>query len=303
MRFASEDVGLADPRDEPLVRLIGRRLVGRQQSQREPRIVDLGEQLLERAARMKGITGENLLFLLERRLDNAIYRAGFSTSRRQARQLVNHGHVLVNDRKVDIPSYPVKPGDSRTIKDASRKNPHVEGAWQTAAGRGRPSWVSAGGGDMAATVTGLPTRDDIDRSINERLKVGVSTAYITSKSNISPNGGFVFNLGVLTNLLFTSNAYNLYPDEVTGVYPAGFQFANPLDIIANWKAPQEIDRFIGGLQLTATPLEHLTVAYRLGLGVIRTTGWSTPATASPPGRICAKKVRNASCSASSAMSK
>ena len=125
----------------------------------------------ERAARMKGITGENLLFLLERRLDNAIYRAGFSTSRRQARQLVNHGHVLVNDRKVDIPSYQVKPGDSLTIKDASRKNPHVEGAWQTAAGRGRPSWVSAGSGDMAATVTGLPTRDDIDRSINEQLIV------------------------------------------------------------------------------------------------------------------------------------
>jgi small subunit ribosomal protein S4 len=125
----------------------------------------------ERAARQKGITGENLLFSLERRLDNAIYRAGFSTSRRQARQLVNHGHVLVNDRKVDIPSYQVKPGDSLTIKDASRKNPHVEGAWQTAAGRGRPSWVSAGGGDMAATVTGLPTRDDIDRSINEQLIV------------------------------------------------------------------------------------------------------------------------------------
>ena len=62
----------------------------------------------ERAARMKGITGENLLFLLERRLDNAVYRAGFSTSRRQARQLVNHGHILVNDRKVDIPSYQVK---------------------------------------------------------------------------------------------------------------------------------------------------------------------------------------------------
>ena len=65
----------------------------------------------ERAARMKGITGENLLFLLERRLDNAVYRAGFSTSRRQARQLVNHGHVLVNERKVDIPSFQVKPGD------------------------------------------------------------------------------------------------------------------------------------------------------------------------------------------------
>jgi len=125
----------------------------------------------ERAARQKGITGENLLFLLERRLDNAVYRSGFSTSRRQARQLVNHGHMLVNGRKVDIPSYQVKAGDVLSVKDASRKNAHVEGAWQTAAGRGRPSWISAGGAEMSATVAGLPTREDIDRSINEQLIV------------------------------------------------------------------------------------------------------------------------------------
>jgi ribosomal protein S4 len=75
----------------------------------------------ERAARMKGITGENLLFLLERRLDNAVYRAGFSTSRRQARQLVNHGHILVNDRKVDIPSYQVKPATLSVSKRQPQK--------------------------------------------------------------------------------------------------------------------------------------------------------------------------------------
>jgi len=125
----------------------------------------------ERAARMKGITGENLLFLLERRLDNAVYRAGFSTSRRQARQLVNHGHILVNDRKVDIPSYQVKPGDSISVKEASRKNNHVESAWQTASGRGRPSWISAEGGEMQARVISIPVRDDIDRLINEQLIV------------------------------------------------------------------------------------------------------------------------------------
>ena len=125
----------------------------------------------EKAARQKGITGENLLFLLERRLDNAVYRAGFSTSRRQARQLVNHGHVLVNERKVDIPSYQVRPQDVITVKEGSRKNPHVEGAWQTAAGRGRPSWISAAGAEMSAVITGLPTREDIDRSINEQLIV------------------------------------------------------------------------------------------------------------------------------------
>jgi small subunit ribosomal protein S4 len=125
----------------------------------------------ERAARMKGITGENLLFLLERRLDNAVYRAGFSTSRRQARQLVNHGHILVNDRKVDIPSFQVKPGDVISVKEPSRKNVHIEGAWQTASGRGRPSWITADGGEMSARVASVPVRDDIDRLINEQLIV------------------------------------------------------------------------------------------------------------------------------------
>jgi small subunit ribosomal protein S4 len=126
----------------------------------------------ERAARMKGITGENLLSLLERRLDNAVYRAGFATSRRQARQLVNHGHVQVNGRKVDIPSFSVKAGDTITIKETSRKNGHIEGAWQTAAGRGRPSWIApTDGAEMSARVVTLPARDDIDRSINEQLIV------------------------------------------------------------------------------------------------------------------------------------
>ena len=125
----------------------------------------------ERAARQKGITGENLLFLLERRLDNTTYRAGFSTSRRQARQLVNHGHILVNGRKVDIPSYQVKVGDVITVKESARKNPHVEGAWQTAAGRGRPSWIGPDAVEMGARVIALPTRDDVDRSINEQLIV------------------------------------------------------------------------------------------------------------------------------------
>jgi small subunit ribosomal protein S4 len=125
----------------------------------------------ERAARMKGITGENLLFLLERRLDNVVYRSGFSTSRRQARQLVNHGHVLVNERKVDIPSFQVKVGTVITVKESARKNPHVEGAWQTAAGRGRPAWIAQEGTEMGARVTALPTRADVDRSINEQLIV------------------------------------------------------------------------------------------------------------------------------------
>ena len=126
----------------------------------------------ERAARMKGITGDNLLVLLERRLDNTVYRAGFSTSRRQARQLVNHGHMEVNGRKVDIPSFSVKAGDVISVRETSRSNTHIAGAWQTAAGRGRPSWVSpADGAEMSARVASLPTRVDVDRSINEQLIV------------------------------------------------------------------------------------------------------------------------------------
>jgi small subunit ribosomal protein S4 len=85
--------------------------------------------------------------------------------------LVNHGHVLVNGRKVDIPSYQVKAGEIISIKEGSRKNAHIESAWQTAAGRGRPSWISQDGGDMSARISGLPAREDIDRSINEQLIV------------------------------------------------------------------------------------------------------------------------------------
>ena len=125
----------------------------------------------EKARRQKGVTGENLLFMLERRLDNVVYRSGFSTSRRQARQLVNHGHITVNGRKVDIPSFQVKAGDIIAVKDRTLTNTHVEGAWSTAIGRGRPMWLSSMGKEMSVTVSGLPKRDDIDANINEQLIV------------------------------------------------------------------------------------------------------------------------------------
>ena len=125
----------------------------------------------EKARRQKGVTGENLLFMLERRLDNVVYRSGFSTSRRQARQLVNHGHVTVNNRKVDIPSFQVKAGDTIAVKDRSQANTHVEGAWSTAVGRGRPTWLSAEGKDLRVKVSSLPSRQDIDANINEQLIV------------------------------------------------------------------------------------------------------------------------------------
>ncbi len=125
----------------------------------------------EKARSQKGVTGENLLFMLEKRLDNVVYRSGFSTSRRQARQLVNHGHIEVNGRKVDIPSFQVKIGDTITVKDKSHKNAHVEGAWQTAAGRGRPAWIAPGGKDLSVAISALPSRHDIDANINEQIIV------------------------------------------------------------------------------------------------------------------------------------
>lgn len=125
----------------------------------------------EKARRQKGVTGENLLFMLERRLDNVVYRAGFSTSRRQARQLVNHGHIFVNDRKVNIPSFQVKQGDVVTVKPKTTTNAHVESAWATAVGRGRPAWLSAAGKELSVNVSAMPRREDIDSNINEQLIV------------------------------------------------------------------------------------------------------------------------------------
>jgi len=126
----------------------------------------------ERAVRMKGVTGENLLALLERRLDNAVYRLGYATSRPQARQLVSHGHISVNGRKVDIPSFQVKVGDDISVRDASRSNVHIQSAFQTASGRGRPGWLEiASVEDMRGRVVALPRREDIGQNINEQLIV------------------------------------------------------------------------------------------------------------------------------------
>ncbi|MFN2601866.1 MAG: TonB-dependent receptor domain-containing protein [Gemmatimonadaceae bacterium] len=108
-------------------------------------------------------------------------------------------------------------------------------------------------------------RLNLDRTINDRLKVGVSTAYITSKANVAPNAGLTNSFGLLTSFFFMPNYININPDPVTGVYPTqGLGLANPLDIIANWKTPQTIDRFIGGLNFTAFPLAGMTASYRFG---------------------------------------
>jgi small subunit ribosomal protein S4 len=126
----------------------------------------------ERATRMKGVTGENLLTLLERRLDNVVYRMGYATSRAQARQLVGHGHILVNGRKVDIPSFQVKVGDEIAVCEDMRSNVHVQNAFQTASGRGRPSWLEiVSAEEMRGRVAALPRREDIGQNINEHLIV------------------------------------------------------------------------------------------------------------------------------------
>jgi len=126
----------------------------------------------ERAARMKGVTGENLLSLLERRLDNSVYRLGYATSRAQARQLVRHGHITVNGRKVNIPSFQVKVGDEVAVNEGSRSNIHIQSALQTASGRGRPNWLEIASLDeMKGRVLALPRREDVGQSINEQLIV------------------------------------------------------------------------------------------------------------------------------------
>lgn len=128
----------------------------------------------ERAARMKGITGENLLRLLERRLDNAVYRAGFATSRRQARQLVNHGHVQVNGRKVDIPSYQVKPNDMISIRSESYKKLQESRRQTEDVQFAVPGWlVPIENLGNAVRVRALPTVDDIESSIDVQL-IGIA---------------------------------------------------------------------------------------------------------------------------------
>jgi small subunit ribosomal protein S4 len=122
------------------------------------------------ADRTRGITGETLLQLLERRLDNAIYRMGFATSRAQARQLVRHGHFLVNGKKVDIPSFSLKAGDTVSVRDTSRENASILHAIEEVKGRGIPEWLNLDGA-MGARVVSVPTREQINLPVQEQLIV------------------------------------------------------------------------------------------------------------------------------------
>jgi len=122
-----------------------------------------------RAEKQKGITGTNLLILLESRLDNVVYRIGFAASRKQARQLVRHNHFLVNNRKVNIPSYQVRPGDEIGAKDKSKKVPQIVEAMETVIRRGIPDWIDVDKEKFKGTLKALPNREDLTMPIQEQL--------------------------------------------------------------------------------------------------------------------------------------
>jgi len=125
----------------------------------------------EKASRQPGVTGELLIQQLERRLDNVAYRLGFAISRRQARQVVRHGHVLVNGKKVNIPSYQVNVGDEISIREAAKKLIVVEQGVQYAAQNPVPAWLEANFENMSGRVLHLPKRQDVNLPINEQLIV------------------------------------------------------------------------------------------------------------------------------------
>jgi small subunit ribosomal protein S4 len=125
----------------------------------------------EKAARTKGVTGEQLLQQLERRLDNVVYRLGFATSRRQARQLVRHGHVEVNGRKVNIPSYQVAVGEEIAVRERSRKITTIESAREFTSHQPAVNWLETDRENLKGRVAALPKREDINLPVNEQLIV------------------------------------------------------------------------------------------------------------------------------------
>jgi small subunit ribosomal protein S4 len=145
------------------------------EKQKVKRIYGILEQqfrkYFQEAERRKGITGENLLILLERRLDNVVYSLGFASSRAQARQLVRHGHISVDGRKISIPSFQVREGQSIGVKEGSRKNDFIRTSVESARGRGIPDWLELSAEEFTGKVLALPRREDIKLPIQEQLIV------------------------------------------------------------------------------------------------------------------------------------
>jgi small subunit ribosomal protein S4 len=123
------------------------------------------------ATRLRGPTGENLLSLLERRFDNVIFRLGFATSRAEARQLVRHGHFLINGRRASIPSMLLKPGAKVSVREKSQKMTRIAGALEALEGRSVPEWLEIDKDAFEGTVKALPSREDITLPIQEQLIV------------------------------------------------------------------------------------------------------------------------------------
>ncbi len=162
-----------------------------QHGQRRPKHSDYGVQLrekqkakriygilekqfrnyFEKAERMKGKTGDNLLILLERRLDSVVYKLGFAQTRRESRQIVRHGHFAVNGRKVNIPSYLVRAGDVIELREKSRKIPNVNEALDAVVRKGIPPWLDLAREEFKGVVKALPVRTDIQEPIQEQLIV------------------------------------------------------------------------------------------------------------------------------------
>ena len=151
----------------------GLQLREKQKTRRYYRLLETQfRNLFEKAARMAGITGENLIQMLERRLDNTIYRMGLGTSRAQARQMVRHGHFAVNGRKVNIPSFQVKPNDIIEVRERSRNNPAILSARDTTAHAPTPNWLEVDRDALRARVIAHPKREELVQiQLNEQLIV------------------------------------------------------------------------------------------------------------------------------------
>lgn len=145
------------------------------EKQKIKRIYGLSEKqfhlFFERADRQKGITGTNLLVSLERRLDNVVYRLGFASSRAQARQMVQHSHFLVNGKKVNIPSFEVKVGDSVEIRERSRALQLIQDSMDAVVRRGVPQWLDLEKENLKGVVKNLPVREDLTMPMQEQLVV------------------------------------------------------------------------------------------------------------------------------------
>ncbi|MBI4621230.1 MAG: 30S ribosomal protein S4 [Desulfobacterales bacterium] len=125
----------------------------------------------EKADKMKGITGDNLLLFLERRMDNMVFRLGFASSRSEARQLIRHDHFLVNGKKVNIPSYLISPGEIVEVREKSRKIPRIVESLEAVARRGVPHWLELDKENVKGKIVSLPSREDITMPIQEQLIV------------------------------------------------------------------------------------------------------------------------------------